>query len=137
MVCIYCNAKTVVSNSRATKNSTVTWRRRTCTGCGAVATSVESYDYMVTHRVHSKDGSLQPFYRDRLFVDVYQSLLHRKSAHKDATALTDTIIQQITSSSSRGLVDTSTIVKEVLRVLTHFDAAAATHYRAHHAHSNN
>jgi transcriptional regulator NrdR family protein len=132
MVCVYCSAKTVVSNSRATKNSTVTWRRRTCTSCRAVATSLESYDYTATHRVRNKDGSLQPFYRDRLFIDVHQSLLHRKAAYKDATVLTDTIVQQIIGSSSRGLIDTSTIINQVLRTLSHFDAASATHYRAHH-----
>lgn len=132
MVCIYCGDKTRVTNSRSSKKSHSTWRRRACESCKATVTSVEEYDLSQTHRVQSPDGSLKPFLRDLLFLDVYQSLSHRKSALADATALTDTIIQGCIASSHRGKINNSTITELTSSTLEKFDIAGATYYRSHH-----
>jgi transcriptional regulator NrdR family protein len=100
--------------------------------CKATVTSVEEYDLSQTHRVQWPDGSLAPFLRDRLFLDVYQSLSHRKSALGDATALTDTIIQVCIATSHRGKINNSTIIDLVSSTLDKFDTAGAIYYRSHH-----
>jgi transcriptional regulator NrdR family protein len=80
----------------------------------------------------SSAGRLEPFSRDKLLIDVYDSLRHRKTALADATALTLTIWSQLQGPIEEGLIDREEIIKTVASVLKRFDKAAATHYLAFH-----
>jgi len=132
MVCIYCNSKTKTINSRHKVRLNQTWRRRECLSCRAVITSLESADLGSSVRVKSSVSALQGLSRDRLFVDVFRSLSHRKSALSDASGLTDTILSQLVAESSNGIVTTSEIINKTTETLRRFDNVAATVYSAHH-----
>ncbi len=64
-------------------------------------------------------------------LSVYLSILHRKTALTDSTALTDTILPIVVAHSSRGVIDQKEVFKITLDVLTNFDKAGATYYQAH------
>jgi transcriptional regulator NrdR family protein len=132
MVCIYCGEKTAVSNSRSSIKYIQTWRRRRCTVCKAVVTSVETYDLAATIRVKNSVGSLEPFLRDKLLISLYRSLSHRKTALQDSSALTQTTITKLIVPEHRGILSNTLVRDTSLEVLDRFDKAAATHYKAHH-----
>ena len=79
--------------------------------------------------IDSKDR-LQPFKRDRLFLSVYDSLRHRKSAISDAEGITATIISKLARKRLDGRLDKHEIVDIALSTIKHFDKAAAVHYKA-------
>lgn len=140
MVCIYCSAKTAVSNSRPQKSRNQTWRRRLCQACRAVFTSIEAIDLSQSLIVAKTSQNaeeptiddLQPFDRDHLFISLYESLRHRPTAASDARGLTDTIVAQIIKQSEQGLIPVLTITKITVNTLQRFDQAAASHYAAFH-----
>jgi transcriptional repressor NrdR len=134
MVCIYCSGELAVSNSRPQKSRNQTWRRRPCKACGAVFTSTEAIDLQQALSV-SKNGRLQPFDRDQLFISLYESLRHRVTAAHDARALTDTVVGHIIKNGADGAIDSRTIQRQVLNTLRRFDHAAATYYEAFHPQS--
>lgn len=135
MKCPYCQHETRVTNSRPQLRRNSIWRRRLCTSCGAVFTSTEHIDLekslMVEHA-----GALSPFLRDKLFVSLYDSVRHRKTALSDATALTDTVISQVFATLSDGQTSRSVIARLCHEVLKRFDSAAAVHYQAYHPVTN-
>lgn len=133
MVCIYCSGKTKVTNSRTSRRTPGTWRRRQCLVCQAIFTSRENADLSQTHIVKRQDGSLAPFSRDVLFISVYESCRHRKTAPEDATALVDTIVTVILQTSNQGITLTSTIINTAQGILRKFDPVAATYYGAYYA----
>lgn len=132
MVCAYCNAKTTVTNSRSSKKTKTTWRRRQCTVCSGLFTTRESSDLESSLRVKTSSSGLQPFLRDKLLISIYGSLLHRKSALNDATSLTDTIVSTILGQCRSGLIHRDEIIETAAATLSKFDNLAATHYLAHH-----
>lgn len=75
---------------------------------------------------------LEAFQRDKLFVSVYDSLKHRKTAQTDATELTDTILGELNPLMTDATISTQQIVQVTIRVLQRFDTAAATYYQAFH-----
>ncbi len=140
MVCIYCQGKLAVTNSRPQKSRNQIWRRRLCKVCTAVFTSIEAIDLsqalIVTKGSGSTDGArpdnLQPFDRDRLFISLYESLRHRPTAASDARGLADTVTAHIITKSERGMIPARTIIITTVSTLRRFDDAAATHYSAFH-----
>ena len=132
MVCIYCKAKTGVNNSRSTPRTLSTWRRRECHECYAIFTTREQPDLESTIRVKNTSGALSPFSRDKLFISLLPSVSHRKTALADAQSLTETIISVLIDVAQRGVITTREIIESSNRILKRFDAAAATHYHAHH-----
>ena len=132
MVCIYCGGSTRVTNSRQQKRSNSTWRRRQCDECRAIATTQEHTDLSKSLVVTDRSGAFSAFLRDRLFIDIYEAVRHRKTALDDATALTDTIINHILPRADAGNISSSTIAQLAHDTLTAFDHAAATHYQAYH-----
>lgn len=133
MVCIFCNQKTAVINSRPQKRSNQTWRRRQCLACRTIFTTEESVDLSGSIRVQSGPSEpLEAFCRDRLFLSVYRSVSHRKTALEDARGLTDTIIRQVLVHISTAIVPKKLISTTTAQCLKRFDRAAATHYTAHH-----
>lgn len=133
MVCIYCGSlsKTTVVNSRTSAKTSTTWRRRNCSACGSIFTTREYLDYTGALGVQKND-TLKPFQRDYLFVSVYNSLSHRKTALSDATELTDTIIKSLLKLQTNGVLSNRHITETTADTLQRFDLVAATYYQARH-----
>ena len=133
MVCIYCGASTSVTNSRHQKRANQVWRRRRCEACQSVVTTVEGVDYAASISLKTTSGALEPFQRDILFISVYDSLRHRKTAVSDAEALTATILKQLpVCFDATTAVDREKLVNLTATTLQRFDSAAAVQYRAFH-----
>lgn len=132
MVCIYCKNKTRVTNSRSSKKTNATWRRRQCQGCGSIITSREQAELSDVIRVKNSENILEPFSRDKLFMSVYRSLQHRKTALEDAGALTDTIIYRLIVVQTNGVLDSAVVVRTATPVIKRFDGPAAVSYQAYH-----
>ena len=134
MVCLYCGGATQVTNSRSQRRSNTTWRRRSCTVCEATITTQEAPDLATAIVVvdSKRTNAFQPFSRDKLFISIYESCKHRKSAQKDATALTETILGRLYPLITEGSITRSDIFDTTADILTRFDKAAASHYRAYH-----
>ena len=132
MVCIYCGNKTKVTNSRGSHKSRSTWRRRQCLGCKAIVSTRERVDLEEAIRVQTASGLLKPFLRDKLFLSLTSSLSHRKTAQSDATELTDTIIGQLATLHSNGVLDVAALTEAASNTLARFDNAAEVYYRAHY-----
>jgi transcriptional regulator NrdR family protein len=132
MVCIYCQSETRVINSRLQKRVNNIWRRRKCESCKAVFTSVESPAFDKQLTVQQSPSHVQPFSRDQLFLSVYDSLKHRKTALNDASALTDTIVGHLLPRIQNAALESITIAEEANKILKRFDKVASVHYRAFH-----
>jgi transcriptional regulator NrdR family protein len=133
MVCIYCSGDTMVINSRLQKRVNTVWRRRRCKICGATVTTEEAPRYETALMVQSSTDALQPFSRDILFVSLYKSLAHRKTATTDAADLTKTLIASLhNSNQATAIIDKYALTAHVTACLERFDTAAASHYRAYH-----
>lgn len=132
MVCIYCSTKLITTNSRSQKRLPGTWRRRSCPSCNAIITTTETVDYPTALVVKRHDNGLEAFARDKLFVSLYECLKHRKTALKDATALTDTIIGKVLSGATQAQITSSDITMIATDVLKRFDKAASVQYAAYH-----
>jgi transcriptional repressor NrdR len=133
MVCTYCGGETAVVNSRHQKRANQVWRRRRCDNCQSLVTTVEGLDYAASISIKTGAGRLQPFQRDILFISVYESLRHRKTAVADAEALTATILRNLPSTFTPDqAVDRSKLVELVKNTLQRFDQAAAVQYGAFH-----
>lgn len=132
MVCIYCGQSTSVVNSRLQKRHNKVWRRRRCNSCGAVFTTLETHDDTALMVKSGENKRLEPFYRDKLFISVYESCKHRRTALKDARALTDTAIGKLFSAIEGGILSKADIRKITSETLTRFDKVAGTYYRAYY-----
>src|SRR3954470_4361969 len=99
MVCIYCGNDTQVINSRLQKRNNQIWRRRKCTVCQAVFTSLEGADLTSGLRVE-QNGALRPFLTDYLFTEVLFAIQDQKNLYIDAREVTNTVIQQLLKSPS-------------------------------------
>jgi len=131
MVCIYCGSPTQVTNSRLQRRTNSVWRRRACTACNQIFTSIEQAD-MLTSILIERNDTLQGFDRDILFLSIYDTLKHRDTALKDAQGLTQTITANALKTATDSVITRTSLIKEALQVLERFDTAAATMYRAYH-----
>jgi transcriptional regulator NrdR family protein len=132
MVCIHCSSETNVINSRHQKRSNQVWRRRRCTSCKSVFTTLEGAEYALAWQVRSATGHLEPFSRDKLFLSIWNSLQHRKSALADAGALTDTVLKKLLHDVKDATLSPTHISRSAFVALNRFDKVAATHYQAFH-----
>lgn len=132
MVCIHCGEKTHVVNSRHQKRSNQVWRRRQCWACQAIFTTEETAQYEAAWLVRYDQGALRPFLRDKLFLSLYKSCGHRKTALEDAMGLTDTVIKKLGHEADNGVLRRITIIQTVQVALNRFDKAASTSYAAFH-----
>lgn len=129
MVCIYCGAKTKITNSRSQAKAVRTWRRHACNQCRAIITTFEDVDMGQSHRVMKRAGILEAFSEAKLFVSVFRSLDHRKSAPDDARVLTRTVMDQLLA-QKQALIESKTISTVVATILKRFDSAAAVRYQS-------
>lgn len=132
MVCVHCNGKTQVINSRPQLRVNQIWRRRQCLKCGIVFSTHEGIDYSSTWVVREPSGRLRAFSRDKLFISLYNSCQHRSRAVFDATGLTDTIIVKLAAQTKDGAINSQTIIQVVQVALNRFDKVSSVHYRAFH-----
>lgn len=132
MECIYCSHKTQVINSRPQKRLRQVWRRRQCTHCKAVFTTLETVDTTTSLLVTDKTGHSEPFQRDKLFVSLLSACGHRKTAQRDAAALTNTTLAKLYPQIVSATISAATITETALEVLKRFDKAAAVQYAAYH-----
>ena len=133
MVCIYCGNKTTVANSRLQKRRNSVWRRRQCSHCGAVFTSIEQTSYDQSFGFKYTTSHIIPFQRDVLFLSLYEACRHRADPVSDAAALTDTVIRKLSPSFvTEGVVERAVLRNIAAETLLNFDVAAATHYQAYH-----
>lgn len=131
MVCIYCSGSTSVINSRHQKKANQVWRRRACTACNAVFTTLEAPDTSLSIRIR-RNGTLEAFSREKLLLSLYDSLRHRKTSVEDATGLTGTVMTSLYPLVDQAVLERDTVVEVVNSVLNRFDKVAATHYAAFH-----
>lgn len=131
MLCIYCGHDTQVVNSRSQKKLNHIWRRRKCAHCKAVFTTTETPDLLKSLVVSNSSG-LSPFSRDILFLSIYDSLKHRKTALQDAVGLTDTVIAKLYPDIDNGCITGDKVTSVTLQTLGRFDKPATTHYAAYH-----
>lgn len=132
MVCVHCDGKTTVTNSRHQKRLNQVWRRRHCKNCGATFSSEEAVTYGGAWTVQDASGELWPFSRDKLLLSLHRSLQHRLDAVRDAGALTDTVIKKLSSATKDGRLERKAIKNTVQVALNRFDKAGSTHYAAFH-----
>lgn len=133
MVCIYCGGRTSVVNSRHQKRANQVWRRRQCDNCQSIVTTVEGLDFAASLSLKTAASAYKPFQRDILFISVYDSLRHRKTAISDAEALTATILRALpTCFDQNKSVDRTKLITLVAQTLQRFDKAAAVQYLAFH-----
>lgn len=132
MVCVYCHEKLGVINSRIQKKQNNVWRRRRCPNCGALFTTSESIDLSKVLMIKRPNSQLEPFSREKLLSSIYESCKHRKTPEKDAESLTATIITKVFATNSDATIEINSIKELVTEVLTNFDKASASHYKAYH-----
>ena len=101
--------------------------------CDAAYTTTESIDYTKNLLVRDRTKkSLVPLQRDQLFLSLYKSLGHRRTALTDAAGLCDTVITKIAPLAVDGVIDAQRITETTLVALNRFDKLAAQHYAAFH-----
>src|SRR5665647_1217005 len=123
MVCIYCQSKTRVINSRLQKKANKVWRRRFCPICKNTFTSIEALQdlsFIVTD-TNGPNWSPKPFSRDSLFISIYLSCGHRTNPANDATALTETVVAKLLSSITDGCISKNDLLTTTQSVLRLFD----------------
>lgn len=130
MVCIYCDHKTAVINSRPQHKTKSTWRRRQCLNCASVFTTVEKPSLDQALRVSNTSGNLQPFSQSTLFVSILLSVPHQKNPPQEAEALTNTVLQHLLKEVSTAVLSTELIKQTVAKVLKNYDHAALIQYKA-------
>ena len=133
MVCIYCGEETRVVNSRLQKRINCVWRRRRCSSCDAVFTSIESNAYESSLMVKHGTSHIVPFERDLLFVSVYDACRHRAHAISDASAITSTILGKLQQNKeTQGIIERDYLISVTSSILRRFDTAAYVYYQAYH-----
>jgi len=131
MVCVHCGDQTHVTNSRLQRRHNRIWRRRQCLACGAIFTTEETPAYGAVWLVDTQSG-LRPFSRDKLFMSLYESCRHRKTALEDAAGLADGVIAKAATELGSGIISSKRLAAIALVALNRFDKVAATYYQAYY-----
>ena len=100
--------------------------------CDALITTIEEIDYSKQWVVEDKNNRYKQFYRDKLYISVYNSLGHRKSPVSDANGITATILSRLAKTSTDGRVSREEIIKVATSCLSRFDRAGSVQYKAYH-----
>lgn len=131
MVCVYCGGKTKVTNSRHQKRNNQVWRRRQCLKCKSIFTTNESIDTSSALFV-DKDGYLEPFLDDLLFMEILLALQDRKEAYTASREVTNTVTAKLLKLPEKPVFLPTTISKTTSEVLKRFDQRAYLRYTAEH-----
>ena len=129
MVCIYCGNRTKVTNSRPQVRLGQTWRRRECTRCHAVFTSLEQIALTDVLRAKKRSGTLEHFERDKLFLSIYRSIDHLPESIGLARELTDTVLSKLFRKKPMSpIIETREISIITAQTLKAYNAAASVRY---------
>lgn len=130
MVCPKCHSpKSRIYNSRPTKRTNQTWRRRRCTHCGFTFSTREYIEADQYLKVSTKTG-IQPFSRVSLLLSIAQACQHFSDKPDIAFYLLGTIETKLLEKSQDGQVSTDDIIATTLSVLQNFDTKAYLSYLA-------
>lgn len=131
MVCLYCNSKTRVINSRPQKRNNQIWRRRQCLSCRAVFTTHEGIDLssLLIVEIGTKP---QPFLVDKLFTEVLLAVQEHKNCYEVAREATSTIVAKLLKTPGKPVYDTKQISQITAQVLKRLDRRAWLRYIAEH-----
>ncbi len=122
MQCPFCRRKTTqVTNSRDTKDSSQTWRRRKCSFCKEIFTTYEVIDlsYLI---VIKKSGNSEVFDRTKLFSGIYGATIGLRIEQREK--LVDKITKEVENEIlflKKKKVDSKEIGEIVLRKLVKED----------------
>jgi transcriptional repressor NrdR len=130
MNCPYCNLDSKVTNSRLQKRSNSVWRRRNCTKCGAIWTTIESMKGSVTFKVKSNED-LVDFRPEILLISLYECLKHRKTPETDAQYVFETVLGNL-GQTKNTVYTTQLIAASSYKVLKNYDKLAADLYKTLH-----
>lgn len=131
MLCIYCGNETAVTNSRHQKRANHIWRRRKCSKCKTVFSTIEKTDYGLSFVVEKRNGKLEPFMPEKLFLSIYKSLDHMSNNQEKAKHLSETTTSIILSIPSNSKIQTANIARQVAEVLKNFNMAAFIKYKSY------
>lgn len=134
MVCPYCKKDSQVVNSRHQKRANSVWRRRKCTNCGAIWTSLERLEYATVWRVR-KGKHLTDFRPETLLISLYEALKHRKTADSDAKYVCDTVLAKLATKKLAEL-PVELITATSYDILRRYDKVAAGLYNVTHKITN-
>lgn len=132
MICINCfHRNTSVVNSRTHKKDHSVWRRRKCTNCGTVFTTLERPSLSQGMPVAVAKGKTVPFNLSRLVVSVAEAFTHAPLEGKiHALALAETV--ESTLASQLREISKEDIEATTHQILKRFDELAALQYAAKH-----
>lgn len=134
MICIKCSTTdTHVTNSRPRKKTPSVWRRRKCTACGNVFTTVELPDYS-SIQIMARDGAKEPYNLGRLIISIASAFGHAPTTGAAvAYDLAITVTQQIISSPEAfTALKSKNIAIVTYKTLARYDAKAALQYGITH-----
>lgn len=131
MFCVFCKKETRVVNSRSSKKTASTWRRRECLDCSGVFSTRELPDLSLSIRVKTEENKTKPFSDDKLFLSIANALSHKKDHLGPSRELTDTVIAKLLPFKN-STISRSEIIATTYEVIRRFDTAAAVYYKSHH-----
>ncbi|HSX28503.1 MAG TPA: ATP cone domain-containing protein [Candidatus Saccharimonadales bacterium] len=130
MVCPKCHSSsTKVYNSRQTKGTNQTWRRRRCLSCNFVFSTreyIEAEGYLKV----LKGTQTEPFSRARLLLSLARACEHCSQSGDTAFHLLSTVENVLLHSSQEGIISVQEILATCLEVLQRFDTKAYLQYLA-------
>lgn len=130
VLCPFCQSDTDVVNSRSQKRTNGVWRRRHCTGCDRIFTSVEKADLAASVRVKKRSGALEPLSEAKLGISLYLALSHYEKAADMAVLLSQTVVIAVLKDAKTSVISSEEIYQHTVKALKRFDASAAIRYAA-------
>lgn len=132
MFCINCfHTNTSVANSRPHKKQPSVWRRRKCSNCGAIFTTIERPSLADTMLIRSSSGNSSAFNLGKLIISIANAFSHAPTEGKlHALWLAQTVESTLTTQvQSLTPEDIEAVTHQVLK---QFDEVAAVQYAAKH-----
>ncbi len=132
MKCIYCGfPSTAVTNSRKTRSSSQTWRRRKCGDCEQIFSTYEKPD-LSSLTIQSARNSASPYQRFVLTTSILAVFELNKGHKVDIDALIDTIELKLVR-LSQNTITSQQLAYLVLATLKPVDVSAYMRYLANTA----
>jgi transcriptional repressor NrdR len=129
MLCLYCNNKTKIYNSRPTHQNTQTWRRHKCMYCQNTFTTKEKVDLSGILQV--KDGlTLSSYSHDRLLVSIAVSSNQIALPAPMVSELTDSVEAKLCQIIANNIntIEKNIIAEITIEVLTAYNKNLAIQY---------
>lgn len=137
MICPYCHANDdKVIDSRSTDGGKVVRRRRRCLTCDKRFTTYERIEHASRLVVVKKDGSRDPFDREKIVRGVAGACGKRAVSQADKEHLAEAIEEELHSEYEREVPSTA-IGERVLAHLRHLDQVAYVRYATEHLNIDN